>query len=172
MEDKTSRVHWTTWLTIGAVVVSWFIVPLLTEYWRKKAEVGIWQHIAMSDAHRNLATALYEIEQYWNELILEYNCKANDVTSKMTDEELNKANRFVQQLNTELAIMYMVMPDNKYKVIRDAIDPGQTTLRPQRETLLVAMRKSQFPNTKFNKRENIRLFLAFKRPDKEVKNEQ
>ena len=176
MKDKISSTHVIPWIlrviTIGTVVASWFIVPSLTEYWRKKAELGIWQHIAMSDAHRNLATGLYELEQYFNELGLKYNCTANEVTSNMTDEELNKTNRLVQKTNIELAMMYMIMPDNKYKVVRDAICPGQTMLRTQREKLLAAMRKSQFPDTRFYEPKHIRFFHIFKRPDKEVKTQE
>ena len=164
-----NRTTWIHWATLVLVALGWVAVPFFTEHLRKKSEVGIWQHTAMSDAHRNLATTLYELEQYFDELISQYNCKATDLFSKMSDEELKKANRLNQQINTELAIMYMVMPDKKYKVIRDAIEPGQTMLREQREKLLAAMRKSQFPDTKFNELKNIRFFYAFKRPDKEVK---
>ena len=159
--------------TLVLVVLGWIAVPFFTEHLRKKSEIGMWQYTAMSDAHRNLLTALHEIEQYLNELISKYNCEAIDVFSKMSDEELNKANRLMRQINTELAMMYMIMPDNKYKVIRDTIDPEhKKTLREQRQSLLAAMRKSQFPDTKFNKLENIRFFYAFKRPDKEVKTQQ
>ena len=148
-------------------------MPLFTERRRKEAEVGIWQHTAMSDAHRNLATSFYEFEQHLNELISKYNCQANDLTSKMTDEEFNEANRLIQQMNAELAMMYMIMPDNKYKVIRDTIAPNQTTtLRNQRENLLVAMRKSQFPDTIFKELGDIRFFHVLKRPDKETENQQ
>ena len=176
MEDNITWVHVITWivqgLTIFAVFASWYFVPLFTERKRKEAEVGMWQHTAMSDAHRNLATTFYELEQYWNELGSKYNCKGDDVKCKMIDEELNKANGFLQQINTELAIMYMVMPDNKYKVVRDAIDPWETKLDKQREKLLAAMRKSQFPDTTFYQAEHIRLFHPFKRPQKEVKTQQ
>ena len=176
MEDGITWVQWTTWIvqavTILGVVLSWWIVPLVTERRRKEAEIGIWQHTAMSDAHRNLATALYELEQYFNELISLYSCEADDLTSRMTDEERHKANRLVQQMNTELAIMHMVMPDSKYEVIRDRIDPEQpATLRDQRENLLVAMRKAQFPRTEFGELEDIRFFHGFKRPDKEPENQ-
>lgn len=177
MKEGITWINVITWIiqavTIVAVFLSWYFVPLYTERRRKEAEVGIWQHIAMSDAHRNLVTALHEIEQYLNELISKYNCEATNVLSKMSDEELNKANRLMRQVNTELAMMYMIMPDNKYKVIRDTIDPEhKKTLREQRESLLAAMRKSQFPETEFYELENIRFFHAFKRPDKEVKAQQ
>ena len=177
MGNETSWAQWAMLivqgLTIVVVFLSWRFVPLYTERRRKEAEVGIWQHTAMSDAHRNLATTFFELEKYWYELESKYKCKGDDVKCKMADEELNRANGFMQQINTELAIMYMIMPDNKYRIIRDTIDPEQTTtLRNQRENLLAAMRKSQFPETEFGALNNIRFFHAFKRPDREVKNQQ
>jgi len=164
-----SQTTWPQWITLIIVIISWIAIPWITEYRRKQAEVGIWQHTAMSDAHRNLAKSLYEFEQCLNELISKHNCDASDLPSKMTDKEFNEANRFVQQMNAELAMMYMIMPDNKYKVIQDAIGLEQkTTLRYQRENLLVAMRKSQFPDTAFGELKNIRFFYVLKKPDKET----
>ena len=177
MENQINWGQWATLViqvaTLILVVLAWHFVPKTTERRRKEAEVELWQHAAMGDAHRNIATILYESEQYFNELISKYKCEVNDLTSKMTDEELNKANHFTQQKNVELAMMYMIMPDDKYKAIRDAIIPNQPiTLRTQRGNLLIAMRKSQFPDTQFNKPEDIRLFYISKRPDKEDKNQQ
>ena len=152
-------------LTITCVFLSWYFVPLFTERQRKEAEVGIWQHTAMSDAHRNLATALYELHLYSIELASKYDCNVKDVLGKMSAEELKTANRFVLQINTELAIMYMVMPDDKYKVVCDAITPKQNiNLIEQSKNLLVAMRQSQFPDTNFIKHEDIKPFDFLKNP--------
>ena len=58
--------------------------------------------------------------------------------------------------------MYMIMPDDEYEIIRDTIEPEQTTtLGSQRENLLSAMRQSQFPGSKFSAIENIRRFRGF-----------
>ena len=154
VEDKITWKHWTTWIvqviTIGVVLASWYFVPLFTEHRRKEAEVGIWQHTAMSDAHRNLATALYELHTYSTELALQYDCNVKDVLDKMSTKEFKTANRFVLQINTELAIMYMIMPDDKYKAIRDTIKFKQDiNLIEQSKNLLVAMRQAQFPDTNF-----------------------
>ncbi len=174
MKDTTrERVTWIQTVTLGFVCLSWLIVPWLTERYRKEAEVGIWQHTAMSDAHRNLATALHEIEQYTRESKLKHKCRFDDLTTKMTDEELNKANQLMSKVNTELEIMYMIMPDDLYEVIQDSIPIEQPTkLTVQRKKLLAAMRKSQFPDTRFSEPKNIRTFDLFERPDKQVKNQQ
>ena len=177
MKDKARRAHWTTWIvqliTIGVVFASWHYVPSCTERLRKQAEVGILQYAAMSDDHRNLVTSFYEMEQYLDDQIAKHKCKADDLKSKMNEEELSKVNGLILQLNKHLAMMYIIMPDNEYMVIRDTIGPDKKeTLRTQREKLLAAMRKSQFPDTRFYEPKHIRLFHPFKRPDKEVKTQQ
>ena len=124
---------------------------MVMEYKRKQAEIGIWRHTAMSDAHRNLATAINELHKYTTELASQYDCNVKDVLDKMSTKEFETANRFVLKTNTELAIMYMIMPDDKYKTIRDVIEPKQKiNLIKCRDNLLVAMRQSQFPDTNFD----------------------
>ena len=160
MEKKINIIQW---ITLGLVIISWLVIPMVTEYKRKQAEIGIWRHTAMSDAHRNLATAINELHKYTTELASKYHCDVNDVLGEMSDEELNTANRFVLQTNTELAIMYMLMLDNKYKMIRDAIKPKQKiNLIKCRNDLLVAMRQSQFPDTNFDSND-IRSFEYLRR---------
>jgi len=154
-------------ITVIIVSLSWYFVPLFTQKRRKEAEVGIWRHTTMSDAHEKLLANFYKTEQYLDELILKYNCDVNDLNSKMNDEELNKLNCFTQEANTYLAMMYIVMPDNKYKAVRDTLIPNQpTTLRGQRENMMLAMRKSQFPDTKFCELKDIRFIHTMKRPGK------
>ena len=178
MKDKTRGPHWTTWITLFATIItglgvlgSWFIVPWRTEHYRREAERGISQYAAMNDAHRDMVTSLYELEQYVDELMTKYACGPNDLESKMTGDELNKANGLIRQLNIHLAMMYMIMPDNEYEIIRKTTEPEETaSLRERREKLLVAMRKAQFLDTEFGEREDIRLYKVFTRPEKEVKN--
>lgn len=156
MENKTTTVQW---ITLILVVISWLVIPHITEYKRKQAEIEIWRHTAMSDAHRNLATAFIELHTYTTELASLRKCKVEDVLSEMSKEEFNKANGYVQQMNTALAIMYMIMPNDKYEAIYNAIKPGQKiNLIEQNKNLLVAMRKSQVPDAKFVKPEDIRSF--------------
>ena len=175
MEDKITWKHWTTWIvqviTIGVVLASWYFVPLFTERRRKEAEVGIWQHTAMSDAHRNLATALNGLHAYTTKLASHYNCDVGDVLDKISEEEFNIANSFVLQTNTELAIMYMIMPDDKYKEIRDAVKPGQNiNLIEHCKNLLVAMRKSQVSDTNSVKHDDIKSFKYLEKPSKKTTN--
>jgi hypothetical protein len=117
VKDKITWKDCTTWIvqviTILVVVISWFVVPFFTERQRKQAEIGIWQHTAMSDAHRNIATAMTGLHAYTTELASSYNCDIKDVLNKMNEKELNRTNRFLEQMNTELAIMYMIMPNDK-----------------------------------------------------------
>ncbi len=160
-------------LTLFAVVVSWGIVPSCTEQKRREAEIGIWQHSAMSDAHRNVATALGEIQQYVREKTSQYECAADALSSEMTDEELNKLNQLMNKMNAGLRVMYMVMPDNKYQSIQDSIPLRQPTKSTvQLKKLLVAMRKSQFPGTGFSTTDDIRTFDLFERPKKKVEKQQ
>jgi hypothetical protein len=171
--DKITWKHWTTWvvqvITIGVVLASWYFVPLFTERQRKEAEVKIWQHTTMSDAHRNLATSLNELHAYTTTLASKYDCDVNDVLGKISEEEFNMANRFILQINTELAIMYMIMPDDKYKTIRDAIKPKQNqNLIELRNNLLIAMRRSQFPDTNFIESNDIRSFDNLKKPSEKT----
>lgn len=159
MENKTTIIQW---ITLGLVAISWFAIPELTERKRKEAEIGIWRHTAMSDAHRNLATAINELQKYTTELASTYDCEVKDVLGKMSEEESNTANRSVLKINTELAIMYMIMQDDKYTTIRDAIEPNQKiNLIKCRNDLLVAMRQSQFPDTNFDSND-IRSFSYLK----------
>lgn len=156
MEKKTTIIQW---ITLGLVVISWWVIPMFTEYKRKQAEIGILQHTAMSDAHRNLATALNGLQAYTTELASKHDCNFTDLLGKMSDEEFKTANRFVLQTNTELSIMYMIMTEDKYKEIRDAVKPGQDiNLIEHRNNLLVAMRKSQVPDTNYIKHEDIKSF--------------
>jgi len=169
MENKENKTSWVQWVTLVCVVFSWLIVPYFTERARKKADVGIWQHTAMSNAHKNLVAALYEFEEYLNELTLKYNCDVNILTFKITNNEFNKANRLIRQANKELAMMYVMMPDDKYQFIQDTIESGQmATLSKHRYDLLITMRKSQFPNTEYDKLENITIFKTLKRPGPEL----
>lgn len=174
VKDTITWKHRTTWIvqviTICVVLASWYFVPLFTERRRKEAEVGIWQHTAMSDAHRNLATALYELHTYSVELASKYDCNVSDVIDKMSEEEFNTANHFVLKVNTELAIMYMIMPDNKYKTVCDKIKPKQAiNLIEQSKILLVAMRQSQFPDTNFIEPSDIRSFDYLKKPSERTR---
>lgn len=156
---------WGQVITLVAVFASWYFVPLFSEHRRKETELGLWQHTAMSNAHRNLAAAFQGLHAYTTKLASQYNCNVKDVLDKMSTEEIATANDFVLQMNTELAIIYMIMPDDKYKTIYDTIEPGQSlNLIEQSKKLLVAMRQSQFPDTKYNEPENIRSFDALKKP--------
>ena len=155
MEKKTTIIQW---LTLFLVAISWVAIPIITEHLRKEAEIRIWQHTAMSDAHRNLAIAINELHKYTTELASKYGCKVEDVLVNMSEEEFNTANRFVLKINTELAIMYMIMPDDKYKMIRNAIKLNQSVnLVKCRNDLLAAMRQSQFVDTHFDSND-IRTF--------------
>ena len=166
MEKKATCIQVSTLII---VVLSWFAIPWMTEYNRKQAEIGIWQHVAMSDAHRNIATAINGLHAYTTELASRYNCGINDVLSKMTEKELSKANCFVEQMNTELVIMYMIMPNDKYKEIRDAVKLKQDiNLIEYRNNLLVAMRKSQVPDATYVTNEDIRSFDYLKKPIKKA----
>jgi len=163
---KTTSVEW---ITLILVLISWFVIPSFTENKRKEAEIEIWQHTAMSDAHRNLATAFNELQAYTTELASKPDCNFTDLLGKMSDEEFKTANRFVQQMNTALAIMYMIMPNDKYAAIHSAIKPGQKiNLIEQNKNLLIAMRKSQVPDAKYITQEDIRSFDYLKKPSEET----
>ena len=165
-ENKITLAQWGTWIgqvvTIFVVFLSWRYIPLFTERRRKEAETEIWQHKSMSDSHRNLIVVLHELEQQIEVLMLKYKC--NVKLGKISDEELNNLNNFVTKINTELAMMYTLMPEEKYEVLKDKFTIGKTTLTDQKENLLVAMRPSQFPTTKFSKREDIIFIRKFKKP--------
>lgn len=169
MEKKTNAIQW---ITLIAVVISWVAIPLITESNRKKTEIRIWQHTAMSDAYRNIATAINGLHTYSTELASRYNCKIKDVLSEMSEEEINRTNRFLEQMNIELAIMYMVMPNDDYKEIRGAVELKQSiNLVTYRNNLLVAMRKSQIPDATHVTHEDIRSFDYLKKPIKNVTGE-
>ena len=89
--------------------------------------------------------------------VTNYNAK------KISNEDINNLNRFVVEINKELAMMYTLMPDKKYSVLKDKFLIGKNTLNDQKESLLVAMRLSQFPKTKFSKREDIRKIYKLKK---------
>ncbi len=175
MGDRITKAASTTCImqviTIVVVLLSWYVVPLVTESRRKQAEIGIWQHTAMSDAHRNIATAITGLHAYTTELASRYNCDIKDVLSKMTEKELNRANCFVEQMNTELAIMYMIMPNDKYKEIRGTVKLKQTiNLIEYRNNLLVAMRKAQVPDANHVTHEDIRSFDYLEKPSEKTTN--
>jgi len=156
-------------VTLFLVIISWFVIPCITENKRKQAEIEIWQHTAMSDAHRNLATAFIELQAYTTKLASLRKCNVKDVLSEMSKEEFNTANSFVRQMNTALAIMYMIMTNDKYEAIHYAIKPGQEiNLIEQNKKLLAAMRKSQVPDANFVKPEDIRSFDYLKKPIKKA----
>ncbi len=166
MEKKTTAIQW---VTLVFIAISWVAIPWYTEYKRKQAEIGIWQHTAMSDAHRNIATAINGLHAYTTELASRYNCDIKDVLSKITEKELIRANCFVEQMNTELAIMYMIMSNDKYKEIRDAVKLKQNiNLIKYLKNLLVAMRKSQIPDANFVTHEDIRFIEYLKKPIKKA----
>lgn len=164
MEKKTTPIQW---LTLALVIISWVAIPWITESRRKEAEIGIWQHTAMSGAHRNIATAINGLHAYTAKLASCYNCEIKDVLSKMSEEEINEANRFMEQMNIELAIMYMIMPNDDYKEIRDTVELKQSiNLITYHKNLLVAMRKSQIPDATHVTHGDIRSFEYLKKPNK------
>ena len=91
------------------------------------------------------------------------------VWREMSEEELDTANSYILDINAELAIMYMIMPEEKYKDICDAIKLAQNiNLIKCRNNLMVAMRKSQVPDTNFVKHEDIKSFKYLKKPSEKA----
>jgi len=120
----------------------------------------------MSQIQNDLIKGMYDEENYSGTLIAKYKIKEGEETNLLTyisPEEKEKINDYITQDNYLLARMFIIVSDEKWQVIADTIKPRSITHRDLRETLLVALRQTQYPKTKFTNREDIRLIYEIPR---------
>ena len=72
-------------------------------------------------------------------------------------EEIIEYNNTITDFNVAMDQMYVTLPDSSYGEFIDKVEFGKRPIKDYGEDILVAMRKANHPETKYNKREDIRL---------------
>lgn len=142
------------------VILSWWIVPWLTERQRKESEVAIWQHTAMSDAHKTLAEKLYLLEITIADMGRKHGIQPTSmpaIADVLTPDEMQQVESIRRSVNVALDTIYTLMPDDEYKHILAEMptDDKLESASLFRKQILVAMRKAQFPDTEYDSRDKI-----------------
>ena len=161
--------HWLNGLNLVVSIVAIVASIGVSIYVAKigyQVNVQLNQYGSMSQIQNDLIKGMYDEENYSGTLIAKYKIKEGEETNLLTyisPEEKEKINDYITQDNYLLARMFIIVSDEKWQVIADTIKPRSITHRDLRETLLVALRQTQYPKTKFTNREDIRLIYEIPR---------
>lgn len=144
-------------LAILSSVLSIFINADLKE----RVDVRFTQYNLTNEEQNKILKNLFELEDFLDELIARYGVEANDLSKKITMEEKLQVNKFLSEVNLGLSKVYIVMDDKKYKMIADSWPLEPKKLSELRNHLTILMRKTQYPETSFDKVEDIKIIYKF-----------
>jgi len=107
--------------------------------------------------HCKTAELFNEAEYLENRLVQKHG-RDKVENGDIPQEEFDRYNELLKQLNTQLLGMFLTMPDAEYQNIPRAVPVGEQKIRGFKDSLLCEMRKSQFPGTRYSDAKNIRFF--------------
>jgi len=149
-------------LILVGMFLAW-IGSLALSIYQGKQQVNFQRYSLTTGFHCKIAELFNEAEYLADQLVQKYGF--DKVQNRdIPQEDLDKLNEVVKQLNTQLSSMFLLMPDDAYQNIPRAVpvvDVGK--LKDFKERLLCEMRKAQFPETAYAAPENIRFFYYWQR---------
>ena len=123
-------------------------------------------YVSIQDNYKELIALLYGMENYLESLLIKYQIAAGDegnLKNLMSNDEIYKINsQYITSINILLGQVFITMSDESYEVIDNEFLIGNNKIKDIRESLLVIFRKSNYPQTKFKEREDIKLFFKYK----------
>jgi len=160
-DNSTKRGVWSHILRDGLLLlvaaVFAFFGALMGSWYEGIREVNLQKYLLATQFHCKTAELFNEAEYLENQLVQKHG--SDKVRNgDIPQEELDRLNELVKQLNTQLSGMFLTMPDATYQNIPRAVPVGEQKLRGFKDSLLCEMRKSQFPKTRYSAPENIRFF--------------
>jgi hypothetical protein len=122
------------------------------------------KYILMTQFHCRTAELFAEAESVAGDLIHKYGLDKVQ-NADIPQEDVDRYNQVIKQLNTQIWSMFLIMPDESYGNIMRAIPSGVLQLKDVRGRLLCGMRKAQFPRTAYATPESIRLFYYLEKQE-------
>jgi hypothetical protein len=140
-------------LAILASIISIFINASL----KHDVDVKLTQYNLTNEEQNRILKNLFDLEDYWEELLAKYTVQPEQLLAKISPEEKLKTNKFISEINFGLSKVFIVMPDDKYITIDTNWKLESNTLNKMRSSITILMRQTQHPKTRFGKKEDIKL---------------
>jgi len=148
-------------LILVGMFLAW-IGSLALSIYQGKQQVNFQKYSLTTGFHCKTAELFNEAEYLADQLVEKYGF--DKVQNRdIPQEDLDKLNEVLKQLNTQLSSMFLLMPDDAYQNIPRAVPVGAKELKEFKESLLCEMRKAQFPETAYTAPKNICFFDYLKR---------
>ena len=164
------------WLVVGSIA-TYLLVPWLTSYTQKKGENQAAfedqpQLTRLEELEKNAVAFAYSRAQAassFEEKIAEAFCELDSFISLLIDQygrdavdkkqfprgDKEQLLSLEAKINTQLAKLYLVLPDEMYEGVKNAIPSGQHLSTDFRDKAFIALRKVNFPSSKFLDKDNV-----------------
>ena len=113
--------------------------------------------------HKEFCDTFHQCRLTLDELAAKYGGPDN-IASHATPEELKRVNTYLEELNTLLARLFLVLPDDDWRRVQSAIPLEKLSYNDFMYACIDALRRNAYPDTKLNAKDDIRRFYDLK-PD-------
>ena len=139
------------------IFLSAFLGSWLGSYFQARREIDFRKYELMTEFQCRTAELFNQAAFLAEPLIKRYGLDHIN-KGNIPEEEKAELKSVIKELNNQLSKMYLIMPDDKYGRIIEAIPIGLDKLGNFRKQVLPQMRKAQFKNTKYTEPNDIRFF--------------
>lgn len=137
---------------LASIASVWINVNLSEKVERKMTQYGL-----TAQEQDSILKSLFKLEEFLDELIARYGVEPDQLIDKITSDEKLKVNSFISEVNLSLSKIFIFMPDEEYRMIETDWPLVPDKLSTLRNQITILMRKTQYPDTKFDQIENIKI---------------
>ncbi len=135
------------------VAILAIVASIVSIYLNYKVNVKLSQYNTINEIQRETAEVSHKLKILADELVTKYGL---DKVNKrdIPEEDRQRINEITSNINLLLKKMFITMPDEQYDLIKTSIDTEKPMqLQDLEENLLKAMRSTQIPDTKEDKKD-------------------
>ena len=139
-------------------IISSIVSIFINVYLKQGVDVKLTQYNLTNEEQNRIIKNLFDLEDYLDQLIDKYKIQANvnDLPNKLSSDEKLAINKYISQIDVGLAKIFIFMPDKEYETIAADWPLEPRKLSEIRGHLLLLLRKTQYPETKFNQEKDIK----------------